>query len=195
MPKKKGDQKPQSTSGQSTFGIFKQAIGNAPRKPNDGITINQLAEETGSDRTSIKKWLKADGIQPLHRERLGKHDSDIYPRDRSLECVYAHQSRNAPETTKHTHDPVTGLTWFQAKTREEALAKRRENENASALADGTLIKLSDVEKLIGIVINRLELIPSKMQSEHNLPSPATKRLQSLLDEARSEMAKDLSKRS
>src|SRR4051812_3476174 len=95
--------------------IAEAARSAAPVKAGQGVTVNQLAEQSGADRRSIKKWLDSEGIEPIGSQRLGQHDSDLYEPTLALEVIAAHQKKK-PGDAGALVDSETGLTWFQAKT-------------------------------------------------------------------------------
>lgn len=122
----------------------------------------------------MAKWLRLEGVEA----------SD----PKAIEAITKHQRVSAENI-----DPETGLTWFQAKTREETIKQRRENEIAEKLKDETFIPTDTVEKLVLMFLNKLELVHVKLESEFSLEPKVVKRLVELIDEARSEMAKGIIK--
>lgn len=160
-----------------------------PAKEGEGMTVNQLVEQSGSDQRSIKKWLKLDSIVPLRKERLGQHDSDIYDRKQAFECIARHQRAKSGKGAEV--DPETNLTWFQAKLREDVIKLRRENETEQGLADSTLMKTETHHLILRIMANALEQLPGKAKSELGLTAPQTTRLRKMLDETRSAAAAEV----
>jgi hypothetical protein len=145
-----------------------------PGRPKKPDSITGLAERTGSDRRSIKRWLAEDGIDA----------SD----PRAIDVITKHQKQSNDNI-----DPETGLTWFQAKVREDAIKVRRENEIAERLESETYMETEQVEKLVLMFLGKLELVHVKLESEFSLDPKIVKRLVELIDEARSEMAKGVLK--
>jgi hypothetical protein len=134
------------------------------------ISIRSLAEKTGADRASIAKWIH--GITD--------------PKE-ALATVREHQ-----KTAKAgARDPKTGLTWFQAKLREDALRMRRENAQAAGIEAETWMATADHHKIIAVIIGRLDQIPNKAHSELGITPEQTIALQRMIDEARTVAAKEI----
>lgn len=146
-----------------------------PPSPQSHATINQLSEETGADRRSIKKWLAADDIQP---------GASGYSRREAVACIGRHRGADADDGKKDK-------SAFAEKTAEEVIKLRRENRIAAKLEDETYMLTDDVEKMMLMGISKIENIPSKIESEFGLPQHQIKRLTALLDEVRTEWAKGL----
>lgn len=159
----------------------------APANQAAGMTVNELAIATGSDRRSIAKWLKQDGIAPMRKQKLGKHESDIYDRDQALACIARHQG-GEPGTNGADRDPLTKLTWFQANLREQTLQRRRDNAMADALANETVMEMPKVETIMMLTRSKFLAVPDKMNSEFQLSDAAKKRLIQLVDEALQELS-------
>jgi hypothetical protein len=85
-------------------------------------------------------------------------------------------------------DPVTGLTWAQADMREEALAKRRENEIQDKKKSGEWMEVATHHAILASVIEKLESLPGKARSEAGLSDRQMEIIRRLHDEARSSAA-------
>lgn len=144
-------------------------------------SLNELRKRVGSDLRTVKKYLEQEGIKP---DRKGRYETAA-----ALACIERHK----PQPNGEEIDPETGLSWFQAKVREDTKKLRRENEIADRLKDETYMETATVQHLVQMFIGKLELIPVKMESEFSLPQEAVKRLTEYLDEARREMAKGVLK--
>ncbi len=140
------------------------------------VSISSLYEKTGADRRSIKKWLADAGVEPGD--------------PKALEVIANRQKTGAVNPTTGLPEPTT---WFQEKTRQDAIKLQRENETAEKLKDGLYLESAVMEKQVVMFTGKLELIPVKLESEFSVEPKIIKRLTELLDEARQEMAKGILK--
>lgn len=141
------------------------------------LSISSLAEKTGADRRSIKKWLSLDN--PKTEEE-------------AIAIITAHKSKKV-EPDEANIDPKTGLTWFQAKQKEEVLEKRRENRIADKLEDKTYMLSADHHAILASMCSKLEQIPAKAKSEMGLSESHRAKLQRMIDEARDNTAQTVAK--
>ena len=137
-------------------------------------SAHSLSKKTGASWRSVVAWL----------EEAGKKASD----PGAYELVKA---RHEKRPTSAGADPKPGLTWFQLKTKEEALARQRENRIADKIEKQEYMAASDVLELLSAFCNRLEQIPGKVKSELGLSDAHTKRIQKMLDEARADVSEKL----
>ena len=81
------------------------------------VTVNRLSEITRADRRSVKKWLAIEGVEPANEgEKPARYDME-----RAVAAIAKHKDKRAKNDPNV--DPKTGLTWFQLKTKAEALTK------------------------------------------------------------------------
>lgn len=130
-------------------------------------SLRALAKKTGSTERSIKKWLELE--QP-------ETEAD------AVAIIRKHQE--AGEAKGGEIDPETGLTWFQAKTKEEAIRIRRENEREEKLESKELMPSAEHLEVLVQLCQKLEQIPFKAKSELGLNDQQKKQLQRMIDEAR-----------
>jgi hypothetical protein len=134
------------------------------------LSIRTLAKKTGADRASIAKWIA--GI-----------DSE----EEALATIREHQKNSKAGAI----DPATGLTWFQAKLREDTLRQRRENQEADEVQAERWMLTSDHFRMVKALVDRIEAIPSKASSELGLTSPQAIGIRRMLDEARTAAGKQI----
>jgi hypothetical protein len=137
-------------------------------------TISQLSRASKSTRESVSKWLDDAGLKFTTRR-----NSKLYDADEALAVIKERQK----EVVESSEDSP-----FRAKAAEEVKRLKRENRIAEMLERRDYMKTDDVEKVIMLIVTRLELIPVKMASEFSLPKNQSDRLQQLLDEARTDAA-------
>lgn len=158
-------------------------------------TINQIAEKTGADRLSVKRWLEAEGIKPARIERRDGENGEIrYFGPNALKFVSERKKKNKTRISANGAtgiDPETGLTWHQAKLMEEAKELRRENLKAEKLLAEEWMEVSDLHKILSLIATRLEQIPGKARSELGLSDSQVLALRRMMDEAREVAAKDI----
>lgn len=143
-------------------------------KQTQHVTINQLSEEFGSDRRTVKKWLAQEGIV------AGK---DGYSAEQARACI-----RRFKERLEAREPDIEGSGDAAEKIRQEVIKLKRENRIQERLEAETYVEREEVEKLILMAVSKLENIPSKIESEFGDPR-IKKRLEQLLDEVRSAIGK------
>lgn len=135
-----------------------------------------IALQVGCTRESVSKWLHEAGLTP---ESPGAVEL----------CQQKHKKREEPDPNQI--DPCSGLTWYKLEQKEKALKLARENRIAERLENETYMKVEDHFQIIGIIAERLNLLPLRAKSELGLSEPQAIRLQHLIDEARSVTAKEI----
>lgn len=144
-------------------------------------TIHVLVGETGVSRQSLSKWLLQDGIAPVSY----KGKSGLYDPEKVNECVAKHRNGSANgESDPEKIDPKTGLSWFQAKLREDTIRLRRENEEEEALKSERWMSTDKHHEILRILCTKIEQLPGKMKSELGLTAQQSERARQMLDEAR-----------
>lgn len=83
-------------------------------------------------------------------------------------------------------DSETGLSWFQAKMREDTLQKRRENELADQIMRESWVEVSYHLEILKSLTEALDRIPEKLKSEFGLTEQQQARAQQVLDDARTD---------
>jgi len=109
------------------------------------VTVNRLSEITRADRRSVKKWLAIEGVEPANEgEKPARYDME-----RAVAAIAKHKDKRAKNDPNV--DPKTGLTWFQLKTKAEALTKMRELKLAEAMDRKQLMKMEDYQEVMCII--------------------------------------------
>jgi predicted transcriptional regulator len=134
-------------------------------------TYESISRETGRDRRTVRRILDAAQIKPGD--------------DGALEFVK--QAGDTKDLRKNPNSPAARISMAEAD-----LVERR-NRIAQKLEDETYIEVEAMDKLLRLLIGKLEVIPTKMQSEFGVPDKQTKRLRELLDECRQEASKEILK--
>lgn len=107
-------------------------------------------------------------------------------------CNERHLKHAAPQQ----HDPArfddeTGLTWPVKKVMEEAKKLARENRVAEKLESKTYMLVDDQLEIMGLIAEKLNLLPQRAKSEMGLSDSQVVRLTRMLDEARAVAAKQI----
>lgn len=107
-------------------------------------------------------------------------------------CNQRHLKHAAPqEDDPARFDPDTGLSWHVKKTMEEAKRLARENLIADKLLNQTYMMVDDHLEVIGLIAEKLNLLPGRCKSEMGLSDSQLVRLTRMLDEARAVAAKQI----
>lgn len=138
------------------------------------LSIRALAKRTGADRASIAKWI--DGITDEKQ---------------ALAVIREHQGKT--KRPAGAVDPKTGLTWFQAKLREDTLAKRRENTEKQREQDAKWMTVKDHHRILATLVDRLERLPGTLKSQLGLSDNQANQLRKALDDLRTEAADEVEK--
>jgi hypothetical protein len=168
------------------------------KKPSDGetdaepkwVTANALSQQTGAERRDVRKWLATENVET----KSDAQGRTLYRKDAAVQVIESHRKKTKrPEKATAADsniDPKTGLTWFQAKMREDTLQKRRENEIAERLKDETWMAVDAHHQFLSQLCGKLDQIPLKARSELGLPDSQALRLQKMIDEARADAVKE-----
>jgi hypothetical protein len=150
----------------------------------------EIAAAAGCDRASVVKWLALEGVKPVRIEKNGKRKPFKFYGPDALEVVKSHCKQVAKKNgaVASNFDPETGLTWAQAEMREEALAKRRENEIQDKKKSGEWMEVETHHAILAAVIEKLDSLPGKARSEAGLSDRQMEIIRRLHDEARSSAA-------
>lgn len=125
-------------------------------------SIRQIAKLTGREERTVKII--------LDRNNMTKDDP------RAIDVCKKEAKDESPRSRKLT---------------AEAAMKERENRIAQKLEDETYIEVETVERLMRIIVAKLEIIPTKLASEFNLDPKIVRRIMELHDECRVEMSKEI----
>jgi hypothetical protein len=151
-------------------------VGKTQKKKNSalkaGLSIRGLARETGADRASIKKWT-----------------AGITDKAEALRVIRERQKKK--EGNEANVDPDTGLTWFQAKQKEEALKLRRLNETAENQKNETWMATATHHEIVSLIMNQLEQLPGKVASQFGLDARQSEVMRRLIDEVRASAAVEI----
>lgn len=146
----------------------------------------ELAAESGMEPHTIRKWLAAEGVEPVEERAHGKRGKfPYYDRDEALAAILPHKGAKKSAVNED------GLSWHQAKLREEVLELQRENERAEKLEAKEIMLTADHLQILASIIKRVEQVPSKAQSELALSASQVAGLRRMLDEAREAAAKEI----
>lgn len=140
--------------------------------------LQTLRDETGSQNEHILRWFDEADFKPIRTEGRSK----IYDKARALEIIKAHKYEKGDENDQSA---------YKEKTRQEVIRLTRLNRIEEKLEKSQYMETKTVENMMLMGINKLELIPVKMESEFGLPTNVVARLRQLLDEARVEWSKGL----
>jgi hypothetical protein len=138
-----------------------------------GLSIRELARKTGADRASIKKWIV--GV---------KDEADAIK-------IIEERKRKAPVET--AIDPDSGLSWFQAKAKEDTLKQRRLNEVAEKVKSEEWMATATHHAMVTMIVGQLELLPGKAKSQLGLDARQSAELQRMIDEVRTNAAGEIEK--
>jgi predicted transcriptional regulator len=153
--------------------------------------VQDLAEETGMEIHTVRKWLQVEGLKPIRERTLGKRKVPYYDKAAALKVILPHKGKPKNKDAAAGVDPETGLSWHQAKLREEARKLRRANTRAEKLESEELMLTVDHQAILAAVISRIEQVPGKAQSEIGLTGGQVVQLRRMLDEARESAAKEI----
>lgn len=140
----------------------------------DGITVNQLAVQTGSTARAIESWLAQENV---HFTTEGR--KKLFDTDHAFDVV---ETRRAQRQESIVDSP------YRRKVEAEAQRLERRNRIEQRLEERSYVKADDVEKVIRLVVQVLENIPNRVQSQYGLTPEQANGVQKLLDEARAEAA-------
>jgi hypothetical protein len=142
-------------------------------------SILGLSREFGVDQQTVKRLLVARGL--THQDLKDRKQAQAV--------------RTALAQYKAELGPVSGTSTKpgprQRKYEEEVKILERRNRIEDLLERKEYMRTSDVEKMFLMGLQKIELVPEKMQSEFGLPDAQRRRLQELLDEARTEWSKGI----
>lgn len=149
-----------------------------------------IAAATGASRRSVTKWLEEAGLKPtdagateLCQLKHKKKDVQSPPSDLTQPDLPVGEVGNI--------DPDSGLTWFKLEQREKAIKLARENRLALKLEEQTYMEVSDHHQILGVIGERLNQMAQRAKSELGLSESQSKRLERLIDEARSSAAEEI----
>lgn len=148
-----------------------------------GVTVNKIAEQTHTDRRTVKKILQMSGLKPISAVDLGNRDSATYDPVLALDAIYKNRKQNSSSNRKDGEESP----WIQSE-REKVIKLQRENRIAEKLENETYIETQMVEQALVQFKSKLEMIPVKVESQFSLPAKVIARIQELMDEALSDMA-------
>lgn len=133
------------------------------RKKPKILSIRELARRTGADRASIKKWIEG-----------------VTDEKEALRIIEERKRR-----------PEEELSWFQQKAKEETIKLRRINEIAEKVKAEEWMATVTHHAIVTLIIGQLELLPGKARSQLGLDPRQTTELQRMIDEVRSNAARDI----
>jgi hypothetical protein len=154
------------------------------------VTANALSQQTGAERRDVKKWLATEKVET----KSDAQGRTLYATDVAVRVIESHRKRTKrsekSDSADSNIDPKTGLTWFQAKMREDTLQKRRENEIAENLKNDTWMAVEAHHQFFSLLCGKLDQIPQKARSEMGLTDDQMARLRQMIDEARKDAVKE-----
>lgn len=142
---------------------------------------HQLWEETGCSEDNIKKWhLDAQKVLPNGKP-------DYTDKKASLKLIAAHRRGPMKDTQKQRAiDPVSGLTWHEAKLREATIAQRLSNQEKATKLSKEWVTAERHFALLKGLCSKIDQCPAKAKSQLNLTEEQRIELQKILDDARLE---------
>lgn len=153
-------------------------------KKSEACNINQLFEETGAESRYIKKWLLDAGL------RLPDGSPDCSDREKCLEIIRGHQRKTA-ESEEFNGDKSTGLSWGQAKLREDTIRLRIDNADAEKRQSKEWMPSAEHLDVIKALCTKLDQAPAKMKSQLGLTEEQRVGAQKIIDDIRMEFARTL----
>ena len=136
------------------------------------FSIRELATKTGHDRATLNRWLAGITSEPEALAAIAEHEA-------------------AGGAKPGTVDPKTGLSWFQAKLRDDVIEKRRLNEIAEKAKCNEWFPTQLASEIFKSLIERLENIPGRLASEQGLTGKQVIAMRRLIDEARAAVGKQI----
>ncbi len=141
-------------------------------KPKEPDSNAGLSREFNVTEHTLARWFRQDGIA----------DGTI---EKKRECI-----KNRIALKKKAKTSGKG-TPSNRKTLAEAERLERRNRIEALLEEKQYLKADEVEKIISMGIQKIELVPVKMESEFQMEAKMVARLRQLLDEAREAWAKGI----
>jgi hypothetical protein len=140
------------------------------KKSKKTVSVRALARKTNHDRDSISKWIEGAATE-----------------EEALKLIA--ERKGAAKAI--SVDPTTGMSWWQARLREDVMRLRAEREERDAIQQEKWMLTSDHFKIIAAITGRLEQVPGKVSSEQGLSPGQTLGLRKALDEAREVAANEI----
>ena len=147
------------------------------------ISVASLNLLTGSTRVDIKRWLIEAGFDPLN---LDPAKSDEY-----LRIIKTHQDTKVhPGEGQSPHRDGEGLTWSEAKQKEETRKLRRENMVAEKAMAEDWMTTAAHHAVLSSLCAKLETAPDTFKAQMGLTAAQRDLIQNGLDEIRFDAAAD-----
>lgn len=142
------------------------------------IAINALSKKTGAARHEIRKWISDAGC--------GYEDEA-----KCVEVIHSHQTRTRKQPDDRDIDPESGLSWYKANLKEQALERRQRNAEKALELSKDWVKTEYVLNLVRGLCNKLDQIPLKAKSQFSLSDLQKQGVQKMIDDVRKEYADGL----
>ena len=148
----------------------------------DRLSIASLAQECGTARESVRKWLTEAGYD-VRNLTAADHDACV-------QIIREHQrTSTAPGMPGgKTGRNEEGLTWLEAVQQQDAIRKERENMIADKVLKEEWMSTSAHHQILSSLTSRLETAPDKIKTELGLTIAQRDRIQKVLDELRFDAA-------
>ena len=158
------------------------------------LTIIGLARLTGADRDAVSKWLALEDLQPVKVVKRRGRDVRFYDPEKALPIIERHRrvlrAKDAP-ADKASKAAKGAKSWFALKQQQEYRKLKRENDIEDRKLSEEWLTWEDHRKVLSTLVNRLEQVPGKARSEAGLSDAQTAIVQRMIDEARSDAARDV----
>ena len=133
------------------------------------LSVRALAKKTQCDRDSVSKWIEGAETE-----------------EQALKQILERKGRTATAL-----DPASGMSWWQARLKEDVLRMRAEREEREAIQQEKWMLTDDHFRIISSLMGRIEQVPGKVSSEQGLSPGQTLALRRAIDEARETAAKEV----
>lgn len=155
----------------------------------EGISPLALSRKLGCDYNCLRKWLKLESVKPVRTQGSWS----FYDEGEATAAVRPHLAKSKKRETDADKniDPETGLTWSQAKMREQAIAQRLENAKEERKLSEEWGLIADFERLLKSLTDRIEQLPGKVRGEAGLTEAQAKIVQRECDAMRTDAAAEI----
>jgi hypothetical protein len=152
-----------------------------------------MVHATGMTRQTIAQHLDTLGIDPVETRQNGRvkrYPMEALEQIRPLKRKSAHKGDPLAGGSENI-DPDTGLTWAQARMREETLEKRMAREDEERRQSDEWIDAESHSEALASIVSRLEQLPGRFRSELGLSDAQEVALRRALDQIRNEAAEEV----
>ena len=146
------------------------------QKRTERTTIEALCRECKSHREDVARWLEAAGYDRLNLDPA--HHAEY------VRIIQAHQRLKPGLDKGDKHRDKDGLTWSEAKQREETRKLKRDNEIAEKVLLDQWMTTSAHHAILSAIFSAIEQVPGKYKAATGCSAAHCKKLETMLDESR-----------